>query len=78
MECQRCNELLATFRGAVSLFRMAQRNLEGMVGDDFHIALKKVRLLHEEYTNANAAVMEHWRQEHYQAGGQAPHLGGRL
>ena len=64
MDCQRCNELLADYRAAVSLFTKAQRNLEGLVGDDFHVALKKVRLLHDECMDANAAVMEHWRKDH--------------
>jgi hypothetical protein len=35
-----------------------------MVGDDFQVALKKLRLLHEACLAANAAVTEHWRLDH--------------
>jgi hypothetical protein len=64
MDCQRCHELLAAYKHAVSLFTTAERNMRGMVGDDFQVAMNKLRLLHEACLDANAAVTEHWRQDH--------------
>ena len=64
MDCQRCDELLAAYRLATSLFTKAQRNLEGMVGDDFQVALEKLRLLYQACLDAKAAVTEHWRHDH--------------
>ena len=64
MDCQRCTELLAAYRHATSLFRTAERNLRGMVGDDFQVASKQLKVLHEACLDADAAVMAHWRQDH--------------
>jgi hypothetical protein len=64
MDCKRCNELLAAYKHATSLFTKAERNMRGMVGDDFQVALVKLRLLHEACLDANSAVTEHWRQDH--------------
>ena len=38
--------------------------MRGLVGGDFQVALNKLRLLHEACLDANAAVTEHWRQDH--------------
>ena len=64
MDCQRCNELLAAYKHAVGIFTTAERNMRGMVGDDFQVALNKLRLLHEACLDANAAVTEHRREDH--------------
>ena len=64
MDCQRCNELLGAYKAAVCLFTTAERNMRGMVGDDFQVALKQLRLLHEACLDANVAVTAHWRQDH--------------
>jgi hypothetical protein len=64
MACQRCNELLAAYKHAVSVFTKAEWNMRGTVEDDFRLALNKLRLLHKACLNANAAVTEHWRQDH--------------
>ena len=64
MDCQRCKELLAAYKHAVSLFTTAERNMRGMVGDDFQVALKELQFLHEACQDANAAVTKHWRQDH--------------
>jgi len=64
MDCQRCNELLAAYKHAVGLFTTAERNMRGLVGDDFNVALKELRFLHESCLDANAAVTKHWRLDH--------------
>jgi hypothetical protein len=53
------NSLLDAYKRSVSLFTTAERNMRGLAGDDFHVALKELARLHETCMNANSAVTEH-------------------
>jgi len=64
MVCERCNELLAAYKQAVGVYTSAQRNIRGLLGDDFQLALKKLQRLHVACVDANAAMTAHCRQDH--------------
>jgi len=52
--------------------------MRGLVGGDFQVALNKLRLLHEACLDANAAVTEHWRQDHTNFGQVSSFIRGKL
>jgi len=64
MVCRTCLELLDAYKRSVSLFTTAERNMRGLIGDDFQLAFKQLESLHQTCMEANAAVTEHWQQEH--------------
>jgi hypothetical protein len=64
MACRKCHELRDAYKRSVTLFTTAEGNMRGLVGDHSKVALIKLRLLHEACLDANAAVTEHWRQDH--------------
>lgn len=64
MDCQKCNELLAAYKHAVGLYMTAERNIRGLVRDDFQLAFKELEHLAQACMDANAAVLAHWRVDH--------------
>jgi hypothetical protein len=61
MECQTCDELLAVYRDAVSLYNNADREL---LGGNFGLALQELKRLKQACRDADDALMEHLRKEH--------------
>ena len=64
MDCKRCDELLAVYRRAISLYSTAQRRIRGLKGDDFILAFKELKRLKVECRNADDALMGHLGQDH--------------
>ena len=62
MVCKTCDDLLAAYKRSVRLFTDAERRCQGMLGDDFRPALKKLQRLHLACMDANAAMTAHWSQ----------------
>ena len=64
MDCKRCEELLATYKHAISLYTTAQQRIRELLGDDFILAFKELKRLRLECRNADDALMAHLRQDH--------------
>jgi hypothetical protein len=64
MACKTCKELLDACKSAVRLFTDAKRRCQGLLGDDFQLALKKLQRLHLACMDASAAMTAHCRQDH--------------
>ena len=64
MDCKRCDELLADYRGLVGLLSDAVRKFPGVVGDDVRLAAQNVDFLRQKCKAASGALMEHWHQDH--------------
>jgi hypothetical protein len=64
MDCETCNELLAAYKHAVGFYTTAGRNIRGLVGDDFQVALKELVHLHQACMDAHAALTAHWSEDH--------------
>ena len=64
MGCHTCNELLAAYRNAVSVFKDAVQTAPGATGADSCLAAKPAARLGEQCKEASDALMEHWRVEH--------------
>jgi hypothetical protein len=56
MDCQKCNELLAAYKHAVGLYMTAERNIRGLVWDDFQLAFKELEHLAQACMDANAVL----------------------
>jgi hypothetical protein len=63
MDCQKSNDLLAAYKHAVGLHMTAERNIRGLVWDDFQVAFKELEHLAQACMDANA-VLAHWRVDH--------------
>ena len=63
MDCETCEQLLAAYRHSVSLFQKAVRNIAG-TRDDSTLAAANADHLRLKCRQANAALMEHWREHH--------------
>jgi hypothetical protein len=48
----------------MGLYTTAERNIRGLPGQDFQLALKDLARLHQACMDANAAVTAHWRKDH--------------
>jgi hypothetical protein len=62
MVCKTCDDLLAAWKRSVRLFTDAERGCQGLHGDDFQLALKKLQRLHLACMDANCAMTTHWSQ----------------
>lgn len=63
MDCKTCDELLAAYKDAVSLFKDSVRGIPG-TGADSRLATAKADRLRLKCTETNDALMEHWREHH--------------
>ena len=63
MACKRCDELLATYKCDVTLFRSFVLDLPGKLGADSRLAAEQIDRLSQN-CNTSEALMEHWRQDH--------------
>jgi hypothetical protein len=68
MACRTCLELLNACKRSVTLFTEAERNMRGLLGDDFQVAMNELQRLHRACMDANGAVTAHWQQEHQRVG----------
>jgi hypothetical protein len=64
MDCKTCEDLLAAYRSAVSLYTNAERSFRGLLGDGFPVALKELKRLKQACRDADDALTEHRRQDH--------------
>jgi hypothetical protein len=64
MACERCDQLLKAYKERMGLYATAERNIRGLPGQDFQLALKDLVRLHQACMDANAAVTAHWRKDH--------------
>ena len=64
VDCKRCDELLATYKHAISLYTTAQSRIRGLVGDDFMPAWTELKRLRQTCLLADDALMEHLGQDH--------------
>ena len=64
VDCKRCDELLAAYKDAISLYTNAQRRIRGLLGDNFILAFKELKRLRLECRHADDALMAHLRQDH--------------
>ena len=66
MDCKTCDELLASYKDAVKLFKDSVKKIPG-TGDDSGLAVRKADSLRLKCTEASGALMEHWREHHSRA-----------
>ena len=45
VDCKRCDELLAAYKDAISLYTNAKRRIRGLLGDNFILAFKELKRL---------------------------------
>ena len=64
MDCKRCDELLATYKCEVTLFRNGVLDLPGKLGPDSRLASERMERLSQNCKETSDALMEHWRQQH--------------
>jgi hypothetical protein len=64
VDCQRCAELLAAYKQAVSLYTAAQRRIRGLRGDEFKLTWGELKRLRAGCKSADEALLAHWREEH--------------
>ena len=64
MGCHTCDELLAAYRNAVSLFKDGVQRASGATGAGSIPAGKEAQRLGEQCKEASDTLMEHWRVEH--------------
>jgi hypothetical protein len=64
MDCETCDKLLAAYKRSVSLFKDAEGSCQGLLGEEFQLAMKELQQLHQTCHDANAALTAHWRQDH--------------
>jgi hypothetical protein len=62
--CKTCERLLDVYQATVERYGAAARHLSGLLGDDFKRAYGELEALRQASTDANEAMMEHWRKEH--------------
>ena len=62
MRCQTCDDLSAGYKSAVKLYTQAMRDMAGLVGADFQLALKGLEQLRLKCRDADDALTEHWRE----------------
>jgi len=63
MDCKTCDELLSDYRDAVRLFKHSVQRIPG-TGGDSSLAIAQADRLRLKCTEANDALMEHWREQH--------------
>ena len=63
MDCPNCNDLLASHRHSVSLFKDAVQNIAG-AGDDSRLGVEQAEGLKLKCRQASDALMEHLREHH--------------
>jgi hypothetical protein len=68
MDCKTCDELLAAYKHAVSLYTTAQRGFLGPLVGDFDLAWKELKRLREACRAADDGLLGHWRTEHTDLG----------
>jgi hypothetical protein len=64
MACQTCDQLFGAYKSAVKLYSLAMRDMAGLVGEDFQLALKGLEQLRQKCRDADDAFTEHWREQH--------------
>jgi hypothetical protein len=64
MGCQTYNDLWGEYETAVKLYTLAMRDMVGMIGEDFRLALKKLEQLRVKCRDAKDALTEHWGKDH--------------
>jgi len=62
MACQTCDHLFVVYQSAVKLYSLAMRDMAGLVGADFQLALKGLEQMRQKCRDADDALTEHWRQ----------------
>ena len=66
MGCDRCNELLAAYKGAVGGYTTAERKIRGLIADGFHLALKEFSLA-QDWRGCSCRRDEAVAQDHHGA-----------
>jgi hypothetical protein len=64
MSCATCDELLAAYGNAVSLFKDAVEKASGASGADSFLAGIEATRLGRQCKKASNVLMEHWQVEH--------------
>jgi len=71
MACQTCNDLFIDYKSAVKLYTLAMRDMAGLVGENFQLAIKELERLRLKCRDADDAWTKHWRQVHSNLGTKA-------
>ena len=64
LSCKACDELLAAYKHAVKRYSTAELKVRGLLGDDFQLALKKLKRLQQACRDADDALNAHLSQHH--------------
>jgi hypothetical protein len=64
MGCKTCDDLLAVYRSAVSLYKTTVRDSTTLLGDELRLASQETERLRLACRDADNALITHWRQVH--------------
>jgi hypothetical protein len=65
MYCQTCDDLLASYKFSARVYINALKSLRGLFGEEYRQALQKAEQLRLESEGVSTALLEHWRQHHW-------------
>ena len=62
--CKTCDDLLAAYSGAVSLYKTTVRDSTTLLGHELRLASQEAERLRLACRDADNALIAHWRQVH--------------